>query len=76
MATQIRRFCSIPGVQWNRVFILAAHVAGYMAAISYARFPDLDSPKRIILFGVLWSLGTIALVLVTRLWRSILLSHE
>ncbi len=71
LESKIRKFQSLPGVQRTVVLTYAAIVVACLLGISYVRYSDLDSPRRVILFGFLWGISIVALFLLERAWRSI-----
>ncbi len=76
LESKIRRFYARPSVQRTNLSVASAFVLGYLAAITYAWYPGLDSPERILRFGFVWTISIIALVLLARAWRSIPWSRE
>jgi hypothetical protein len=49
--------------------VLAAMIIAYLAIITYSLSDWPDSPLHIILLGMLWCLGSVALILLVRSWR-------
>lgn len=49
--------------------LLALFVLGYLSAITYWRLEDLSSQRSLVVLGVSWVVGVLALVLLARAWR-------
>ena len=49
--------------------LLALFVLGYLSGITYWRLEDLSSERSLVVLGVSWVVGVLALVLLARAWR-------
>ena len=69
LESKIRRFCARRSAQRAGVLILSTFIVGYLAVITYLQLSNLARPRSILMVGIVWIIGIIALALLSRAWR-------